>query len=151
VTFQPFTSLSTLLYLPSAAYTSAIPAACTFDTTSIEGLAFDISFTSFSGGTNPTITFMLSRLAADGNYYGILAPAGSNLAGNAPVTFSAAGIASLDIGAFAQDNVAKPNTTDFLGSAHNVFTSQTQVNWTFTGAPASATFSLSVIGRRRVS
>lgn len=143
----PGLAVRQLLYLPSAAYTAVLPAICTFPTAGVTAAAVDIAVTGFAGGTAPSVTFQLARLAADGNYYGIFAPAGSNISGNQPLTFSAAGQASMDVGIYAQDNTAKPNATDFLGSAHNVFTSMAQLSWSFTGAPTSVTFSVSIVGR----
>ena len=45
---------SQLLYLPSASYGTAIPAACTFSTQYINYCTFDISVTGFTGGTQPS-------------------------------------------------------------------------------------------------
>lgn len=126
----------TLMLLPSAAYTTSIPANATFSTAGITYGALDFNVTAFTGGTNPSITFFLDRLAADGLWYNIFA---SN-AETTPVAYSV----DLSPSVTAQ-TTSNPNSPG--AAIHCVFTSQGRFRWTFAGAPTSVTFSASIIGR----
>lgn len=129
----------TLYTLPSAAYTSAIPASPSnvFDTTFITYAAFDATITSFTGGTSPSIAFLLERQGADGAWYQILSTGGLT---SAPSTVS------VDISPGLNGSFSGPPSSTIQ---HNVFTNTARVRWTLGGsvAPTAVTFSLSVIGR----
>lgn len=126
----------TLMVLPSAAYTTSIPASATFSTDGITYGALDFTLASFTGGTNPSITFLLDRLGADGVWYNVFASA----AESSPVAYS------VDLSPnVTEQNVGNQNSP--AAAVHAVFTHQARFRWTFTGAPTSATFSASFIGR----
>ena len=137
---------SALLYLPSASYGTAIPAACTFSTQYITYCTYDVTVTGFTGGTQPSgIVFGLNRIGADGVAYPVIQPDGTATS----LYLSGTGTISIDVGPGFTDNFGSAPT--YVGQAHNVFTPQAQVTWKFTGgtanAPVAATFSMSVYGR----
>ncbi len=125
-----------LLALPSAARdTTTSPQV--FDTSDISYAAWDLTLTSFTGGTSPTVTFFLERLGLDGNWYQIGTTSAMN---SAPTTVS------VDISPALNSTMQAP----LLSTAqHNVFTFQARLRWTFGGtvAPTAVTFSSSIVGR----
>lgn len=123
-----------LIALPSAAYTSSIPSSCTVSTAGITYAALDLTVTSFSGGTSPTIQFLLDRQGADGAWYNVLQSQ----------TFSSGGTNSADLGPGFTNSFSPPNSVQ-----HVVFTSTARLRWNFGGtAPATTvTFSASLVGR----
>lgn len=125
----------TLMTLPSSNYVT--PTAQTFSTEGLEYGALDITLTSFTGGTSPSITFFLDRLGADGVWYNIFASA----AETAAVTYS------VDISPnVTEQNVGNP--TSPAAAIHGVFTHSGRFRWTVAGAPTSVVFSASFIGRK---
>lgn len=105
-----------------------------FSTNLITYLAFDVTVTSFTGGTAPTIQFFIDRQGiSDGLWYPMLSSQ----------TFSAAAVNSWDLG----PNF--PTTSPPNGSTHGVLTLQGRLRWVFGGTanPTAVTFSASVIGR----
>lgn len=125
-----------LLTLPSAAYTATVPAAATVDTTGITYLAWDITLTSFTGGTAPTITFILERQGTDGNWYQVSSTGALN---SAPQTIS------VDISPGLAGTTAAPLTST---TQHAVLTQTARMRWTFGGTanPTAVTFSASLVG-----
>lgn len=122
-----------LVSLPSSAYTTT-GSPIVFSTNQISYLAFDVTVTSFTGGTAPTIQFFIDRLGiADGLWYNIVSSQ----------AFSAAGTNSWDIGP------GFPSTSPPNGATHAVLTTQGRFRWVFGGTanPTAVTFSASVIGR----
>ena len=124
---------SALVTLPNAAYTSG-QSPVVFSTAYITNIALDISVISFTGGTTPTIQFILERQGADGTYYNVLQSQ----------TFSSAGTNTVDIGPGFANSFSPPN-----GEQHAVFTQQARLRWVFGGTapPTSVTFSASAVGR----
>lgn len=127
----------TLLALPSAAYTSSVPAAATFSTTWVKYATLDITLTSFTGGSSPTITFIHERQGADGVWYQILSTGALN---SAPQTIS------VDISPSLNGSVTGPLSSTIQ---HNVYTHSARLRWTFggVGSPTAVTFSASIVGR----
>lgn len=127
----------TLITLPSAAYTSAVPAACTVSTDGITYGALDITLTAFTGGSAPTIQYYLERQGADGAWYQLLTTGALN---SAPQTIS------IDISPGLSNQVQAPLTST---SQHAVFSHTARLRWVLAGsvAPTSVTFSASLIGR----
>ncbi len=134
---RPVTGAQVLCLLPSAAYGSAIPAAGTFSTAYITYAALDMTLSSFTGGSVPTVTFFLERQGADSNWYQILSTGAMN---SAPATVS------VDLSPALNGSVSGPLSSTVQ---HNVFTQTARLRWTLGGtvAPTSVTFSASVIGR----
>jgi hypothetical protein len=126
-----------LCYLPSQAYGTAIPAAGTFSTAYITYAALDMTISSFTGGSVPTVNFYLERQGADSNWYQILSTGGLN---SAPQSIS------VDISPGLNGAASGPLSSTVQ---HNVFTQTARLRWAFGGsvAPTSVTFSASVIGR----
>lgn len=125
----------TLIALPSAAYTAAqSPSVCVTD--GITYAALDMTLTSFTGGSAPTVSYFLERQGADGNWYQIL-------------TTGALGTAttiSVDVSPALNGVVSGPPSSTVQ---HNVFTHSARLRWTFGGgsAPTAVTFSASLVGR----
>lgn len=108
-----------------------------FDTTNWTYAAWDMTLSSFTGGTNPTINFFLERQGADTNWYQIGTTGALN---SAPQTIS------VDISPALNGSIAGPLTSTVQ---HNVFTQTARLRWVF-GGGANATsiaFSASIIGR----
>lgn len=123
-------ALTFLTYL-SAAQASA-NAGTSFPTTGVTSLAVDVNVTAFTGGTGPTVTFFVERLAADGAWYRVwTSPA-----------ISAVGPFSGNIGP-GQSGTATA-TQSWVAA---VLTGTARFGWVFANAPTSVTFSASVIGR----
>jgi hypothetical protein len=126
----------TLMTLPSAAYTTSVPASCTFSTTWVTYSTLDMTITSFTGGTAPAIAFFLERQGADGVWYPLCST------GNINTT----GLVSVDISPNLNGTFSGP-----IGSTyqHGVFTHSGRFRWTFGGsvAPSAVTFSASIVGR----
>lgn len=110
-----------------------------FSTAGLTLLAVDITITSFTGGTTPTIVFNLDRLGADGVWYNVWP---GNTTGQAqgasglPVAFS------VDVVPSGGTSWSPPN-----GTQHGVLTTQARFRWTTTGSPTAVTFSVSIVGR----
>lgn len=125
-----------LITLPSAAYTSSVPASCTVDTSGINYLAWDITLTSFTGGTAPTIQFLIERQGTDGVWYQVSSTGALN---TAPQTIS------VDISRALAGTTAAPLTST---TQHAVLTQNTRMRWVFGGTanPTAVTFSASLVG-----
>lgn len=108
-----------------------------FDTTGWTYAAWDMTLTSFTGGTAPTIAFFLERQGADGVWYQIATTSALNSAPQA---------ISCDVSPGLNGSMSGPLTSTVQ---HNVFTNTARVRWVFGGtvAPTSVVFSVSVIGR----
>jgi hypothetical protein len=116
--------MQTFLALPSTAYTASgggtsislgpVPRA-------IQALAVDVNVTAASG-TSPSLTLILERLAADGNWYEIWSP----------TAITAAGAASTSIG---------PGC-----ATAQVYTQTIRLRWLISGTSPSFTFSASIVG-----
>lgn len=126
----------TLLAIPSAAYTTT-SGSLLFDTSTVSTLAMDITVTSFTGGTSPSITLNLDRQGADGVWYNMWP---GNATGQ---VISSAGAFSVDVSP-GGGSWSPPN-----GSQHAVLGAQARFRWAFTGtaAPTAVTYSVSIIGR----
>lgn len=124
---------ATLLLLPSASYSGG--SSWTFSTQYITSMAWDFTVSAISGGT---ATFTLNRLGADGNYYPVLPLPGTN-----QIAFGGTSYASIDVAPSVTESL--PSTAPYVGSTHNVNTTQAQV--VLAGGFSSVTFSMSVIGR----
>lgn len=130
-----------LLYaLPSAAYTSTVPASPNnvFSTEFITNQAVDINVTAITGGaTSPSIQFIVERLGGDNVWYSCFAPN--------TLTFTTATQISIDLGQFSVTFSGPPASA----AQHNVPTLWERFRWTFGGGtpPTSVTFSVSIIGR----
>ncbi|MEV5944439.1 hypothetical protein [Streptomyces sp. NPDC051994] len=98
-----------------------------FSTAAVSGLAVDVTLTSFTGGTSPTVTFFVDRLGSDGVWYRLWTSAALN----------GAGVTSVQIGPF-------PAATGIVTA---VLTGTARFGWTSTGTPTAITFSASVVGR----
>lgn len=119
-----------LVALPSAAYTTA-SGSITFSTNQVTYMALDITLTSFTGGTTPSISFFIDRLGpADGVWYNVYSSG----------ALTGATTISMDIG---------PGFAAATGTTHAVFTTQGRFRWAFGGAvsPTAVTYSVSAIGR----
>lgn len=110
-----------------------------FDTTTLTYLAVDLTITSITGGTSPTIVYFLDRLGGDGNWYNVWP---GNTSGQAQGTAGLPVAFSVDIIPFGSTNWSPPN-----GTQHAVLTQQARFRWTTTGSPTAINFSLSIIGR----
>lgn len=86
-------------------------------------LAFDFNVTAFTGGTSPTVQFLIERKGADGTYYPIYTSA----------AIAAIGLTSVSIGPGLPNNAAIGNFV--------------RMRWVFTGAPTSVTFSASILAK----
>lgn len=127
----------TLVSLPSAAQATSGTQA--FSTAGITYLAVDLTITSFTGGTTPTIVMNLDRLGADGTWYNVWP---GNTTGQAQGTSGLPVAFSVDVVPSGGTSWSPPN-----GTQHGVLTSQARFRWTTTGAPTAVTFSLSIVGR----
>jgi hypothetical protein len=119
------TAAAPLAFFPGAQAVSN--AGTSFSTLLISALAVDITLTSFTGGTAPTVTFFVDRLGNDSLWYRIWTSAALN----------GAGVTSANIG---------PGLTG-TGTAAAVLTGTGRFGWSSTGAPTAITFSASVAGR----
>lgn len=117
----------------------ALTGAQAFSTAGLTYLAIDLTITSITGGTSPTLVLNLDRLGADGNWYNVWP---GNTTGQAqgasglPVAFS------VDVVPSGGTSWSPPN-----GTQHGVLTSQARFRWSTTGSPTGVNFSVSVIGR----
>lgn len=93
-----------------------------FDTKYFERVAVDIQLATLTGGTAPAVTFIVERKDANGNYITLFSF----------TALTAVGFTSQDIGPGLQTN-------KMVGSA-------IRLRWTVTGAPATATANLSILG-----
>lgn len=121
----------TLATFPSAAYTTA-SSPVTFSTAGLTLMAIDVTVTSFSGGSSPTVQFFLDRLGVDSVYYTVWTSQSLN----------AAGANSVSIGPGFGSAFSGP-----VGVQYGVFTAFGRFRWVYTGSPTSVTFSASVVGR----
>lgn len=117
-------SPTTVLSRPDAAETAAGNSGA-LAATNVARLAVDLTVVSFTGGTAPTITFLVERQGADGKWYQLWTSGAQ----------STPGATSTSIG-------------DGCTVTH-VPTGSVRLRWTFGGtvAPTSVTFSASIIGR----
>lgn len=125
----------TLLAMPSAAVataTGSIP----FSTDGITYAAWDMTITSFTGGTSPTIQFWLERQGADTVWYQIATTSALN----------SATVVSCDISPGLNGVMSGPLSSTVQ---HNVFSHTARLRWAFGGSaqPTAVTFSASIIGR----
>ena len=106
-----------------------------FDTKYADSIAVDLNVTAFTGGTTPTITFAVDRLAADGITWFQVWTSGAL---NAP------GIVSVDIGRFGMTYAAGSVTAQ-----HAILTGSTRLRWAWGGGvnPTAVTWFASVTGR----
>lgn len=125
----------TLLSMASAAVTTATNS-ISFVTDGITYAAWDMTITSFTGGTSPTIQFWLERQGADGAWYQI----GTTSAISSPTTVSC------DISPGLNGSISGPLSSTVQ---HNVFTHTARLRWAFGGSvnPTAVTFSASIVGR----
>lgn len=114
-----------LTYLSGAQATAN--SGTSFSTAAVESLAVDITLTSFTGGTSPSITFFVDRLGSDNVWYRIWTSA----------ALTSAGATSVQIGPF-------PSGTGIYTA---VLTGTARFGWSTAGSPTAVTFSASVIGR----
>lgn len=131
-----YTGLSKkLITLPSAAYTATVPASATVDTTGITNLAWDITLTSFTGGTTPSIQFYLERQGADGAWYQV----------STTGALTTAQLISVDLSPSSSGTTSAPLSST---SQHNVVTQTMRMRWVFGGGanPTAVTFSASLVG-----
>lgn len=120
-------TVATFITYPTATAQAATNAGVSFPTATTSALAVDITLTSFTGGTTPTVTFFVDRLGSDGVWYRAWTSA----------ALSSAGATSVQIGPF-------PSGTGIFTA---VLTGTARFGWTSTGTPTAITFSASVIGR----
>ena len=73
-------SVATDITYPSAAQAPS-NAGVSFSTATTASLAIDITLTSFTGGTSPTVTFFLDQLGSDGVWYRVWTSAALSTAG----------------------------------------------------------------------
>lgn len=111
----------------AAAAQAAANTGTSFSTSGASGLGVDINVTAFTGGSSPAVTFFVDRLGADAIWYRTWT--------SSPV--SAASAVSQVLGPY-------PAAT---GVTTAVLTGTARLGWSFTGTPASVTFSVSVSGR----
>lgn len=98
-----------------------------FATSTVSGLAVDITLTSFTGGTSPSVTFFIDRQGADTVWYRIWTSS----------ALTTAGATSVQIGPW-------PSGTGIVTA---ILTGTARFGWTTAGTPTAVTFSASVIGR----
>lgn len=125
---------TTFLTYPSAAQ-AVSNAGTSFSTALVQGLALDITLTSFTAGTAPTVTFFVDRFGADGVWYRTYAS----------VALSTASVISAAIGAVSA--LTTVTATALVEGVPAILTSLARFGWSSTGAPTAITFSASVIGR----
>lgn len=125
---------STLVTLPTASYTAG--GTQEFDSTYLMHAALDITLTSFTGGTAPSVTFALDRKGADGLWYP---------AWNSGATTTAT-VWSIDLcPSITQQTTGNQNSP--TSATHVVWTYTGRFRWAFAGSPTSVQFSVSLIGR----
>ena len=132
--FQPLMYPTNLVALPAGSYKSG--GALTFDTTTFMHAALDITLTSFTGGTTPSVTFALDRQGNDGEWYPVW---------NSGATTTAT-VWSIDLcPSIAQQTTGNQNAP--TSAVHVVWTNSARFTWSFAGSPTSVQFSVSLIGR----
>lgn len=120
-----------LATVTNAAFPASSPAGSyQFSTVTTATLAVDITFTSFTGGTSPAITFEVDREGADGNWYKVWASSAVN----------AAGTVSVSIGPV-------PTETGPPAAVTAALTGTARLTWSSTGTPTSWSGSFSIVGR----
>lgn len=102
-----------------------------FFTVGYSSLAVDVNVTAFTGGTSPSVTFFINRLAGDGLWY--------------PVWNS--GAISTVKSVSASIGPGQSGGSAGAGGFSGVLTTQAQFGWTFSGTPTSITLSGSVAAR----
>lgn len=125
----------TLLLLPSASYGPT--ETHTFVTSQVANFAVDMTITSLTGGTSPTITLFIERQGADGNWYPVISATGVTFSSGFPQTVS------IDIGQWSLTASGPFNSA----AQHNAATNTARIRWTTTGSPTAVVLSASVIGR----
>lgn len=107
-----------------------------FDTTEITYAALDVTLTSFTGGSTPSVTFSLQRQGADGVWYTVWTSGAT----------TTATVWSIDLSpSLTAQTTGNPNAPD--AAVHNVFTASGRFVYSFAGNPTSVQFSASLIGR----
>lgn len=101
-----------------------------FPTTTSLQLAIDVTVTSFTGGSSPSVTFKLDRLGADGAWYNVWT---GTAVSSPPATVS------LNVGQVPV-NAGPPQ------SVTAVLTQTARLTWTTAGAPTSWNGSISIMG-----
>lgn len=131
----PSTGPQTLLSLTSGSYGPA--ESHTFSTAQVANFAIDMTITSLTGGTTPSITLFVERQGADGNWYPVISSSG--------VTFSSGfpQVISIDIGEWSLSASGPFNSA----AQHNAPTYTGRIRWTTTGSPTAVVLSASVVGR----
>lgn len=124
-----------LLSLPSASYPASN--AVTFQTSSVQNIALDMTITSLTGGTSPAITLFVERQGTDANWYPVISPSGVTFSSGFPQQVS------IDVGTFSLTASGPFNSA----AQHNVTTYTGRIRWTTTGSPTAVVLSASVIGR----
>lgn len=114
-----------IVVLTRASAPSAAGNTGALDTSAVAQLAVDIAIASFTGGTAPSVTFLLERQGTDGAWYQVWSSGSRNTAG----------AASTSVG---------PGCT-----TPEVLTDAVRLRWTLGGtvAPTAVTFSASLVGR----
>lgn len=104
------------------------------DTAYAKKVRIDIHIEAFTGGTTPSITFLLESLGLDGRWYTAWTSGAVTATGDIPV----------DVGEFSGTYAAGAVTM-----AHAALGSQSRLRWTFGGgvAPTAVVFSASVYPR----
>lgn len=108
-----------------------------FGTTTANSLRVDITLTSFTGGTTPTVTFFVETLGNDGVWYRIWASAAIN---SATVLSTHISPSSPVSGPTAVNSIQ-------VQYVNAVLTGTTRFGWSSTGSPTAITFSASVVCR----
>ncbi|MGW7001425.1 hypothetical protein ACWGCW_01010 [Streptomyces sp. NPDC054933] len=114
-----------ITYVSQAQATSNLGAS--FATSAIEAIAVDITLTSFTGGSSPSVTFFVDRLGNDSVWYRTWTSS----------ALTTATTVSQVIGPF-------PAAT---GITTAVLTGTARFGWSSSGSPTAITFSASVVGR----
>lgn len=131
---QPVSYPQNLVQLPTGSYKAS--GVQTFDSSYLAHAALDITLTSFTGGTTPSVTFGVDRQGNDGLWYPVWS-SGST---------TTATVWSIDVSqSITQQTTGNPNAP--TAAIHVVWTFTGRFTWTFAGSPTSVQFSASLIGR----
>jgi len=122
-----------LVAMPQAAYDASL-SPMVFGTAELENLAWDLNVVSFQGGTAPSITFVLERQTANGDWSSVLSSGSIGIATNW----------GIDIGPGFATFAAPLGLTQ-----HAILTDVARLRWTLGGtvAPTTVTFANSIVGR----
>jgi hypothetical protein len=122
-TLSPTGGVATTVITYASAAQATANTGVSFSTAGMTGLAVDVTLTSFTGGSSPSVTFFVDRFGSDGVWYRVWTSSG----------LTGAGATSASIG---------PS----MGTAA-VLTGTARFGWSTAGSPTAVTFSASVIGR----